>query len=161
MKDGSLRVQMQGARNKVAAFLDYAGGLPAEDAHRLPVSDLISSAHLRKDRGLGPRVAAVAAVKSQCYAVSAAANALQRAAPGVGAALAALGYPPDVELLPSVYDGRGAAGRKRKPGPDEQIYDAISPTCGLGVAQGRRKPGARAKGKPGGAKGRRRRRAPN
>ena len=161
MKDGSLRVQMQGARNKVAAFLDYAGGLPAEDAHRLPASDLISSAHLRKDRGLGPRVAAVAAVKSQCYAVSAAANALQRAAPGVGAALAALGYPPDVELLPSVYDGRDAAGRKRKPGPDEQIYDAISPTCGLGVAQGRRKPGARAKGKPGGAKGRRRRRAPN
>ncbi|KAH8045985.1 hypothetical protein JL722_13937 [Aureococcus anophagefferens] len=135
MKDGSLRVQMQGARNKVAAFLDYAGGLPAKDAHKLPVSDLISSAHLRKDRGLGPR----------------------RAAPGVGAALAALGYPPDVELLPSVYDGRDAAGRKRKPGPDEQIYDAISPTCGLGVAQGRRKPGGRAKG----PKGRRRRRAPN
>ncbi|KAH8087628.1 hypothetical protein JL720_6943 [Aureococcus anophagefferens] len=102
MKDGSLRVQMQGARNKVAAFLDYAGGLPAKDAHKLPVSDLISSAHLRKDRGLGPRVAAVAAVKSQCYAVSAAANALQRAAPGVGAALAALGYPPDASRAPSM-----------------------------------------------------------
>ncbi|KAH8046250.1 hypothetical protein JL720_16438 [Aureococcus anophagefferens] len=55
MKDGSLRVQMQGARNKVAAFLDYAGGLPAKDAHKLPVSDLISSAHLRKDRGSGRR----------------------------------------------------------------------------------------------------------
>ncbi|KAH8056414.1 hypothetical protein JL721_10014 [Aureococcus anophagefferens] len=132
MKDGSLRVQMQGARNKVAAFLDYAGGLPAKDAHKLPVSDLISSAHLRKDRGSG---APPPPPSSQCYAVSAAANALQRAAPGVGAALAALGYPPDVELLPSVYDGRDAAGRKRKPGPDEQIYDAISPTCGLGASR--------------------------